>query len=116
MTGLDDEIRAVEARIASGRVALATLMDECEEAVRDTIAAPRNLLAVVAFGFALGKALQPASTDVPARKRGLRSLLAGAAFALVRARYGSPWVLARRLWTEGSPQSRRPWYPDQAVH
>lgn len=114
MAGLDHEIRAVETRIARERIVLAALINECEETARDTIAAPGNLLAVVALGFALGKALRPVPAAAPARKHGLKGLLAGAAFALVRARYGSPWGLARRLWTGASPRARGPWYPDQA--
>jgi hypothetical protein len=102
ISALDQEIHAVEARIARERIDLATLLDDCEEAARDAVSAPKNLLAVAALGFALGEMLRPARA-APARSRGLKGLLAGAAFALIRARYGSPWALARRIWPETPP-------------
>jgi hypothetical protein len=107
ISALDQEIHAVEARIARERIGLATLIDDCEEAARDAVSAPKNLLAVAALGFALGEMLRPARA-APARSRGLKGLLAGAAFALIRARYGSPWALARRIWSE-TPSGRATW-------
>ena len=110
MARLDDEIRAVEARIARERDMLAALIDDCEDTARNTVAAPKSLLVTAALGFALGEMLRPAPT-APARKRGLQGLLAGVAFALIRARYGSPWMLARRIWSEVPRRPRQPWYP-----
>jgi hypothetical protein len=111
MSRLDEEIRAVEARIARGRTGLATLMGDCEETARDAVAAPKSLLAVAALGFALGEMLRPARA-APPRSRGVKGLLAGAALALIRARYGSPWALARRIWSEAPPRhAPAAWHP-----
>lgn len=116
MSRLDEEIRAVEARIARERTGLATLIDDCEETARDTVAAPKSLFAVAALGFALGEMLRPARA-APARSRGVKGLLAGAALALIRARYGSPWVLARRIWSEAPPRPAAPvaWQPTRGA-
>ncbi len=100
MRDLDDEIRALEARIARERNGLAVLLEDCEETARDVVAAPKNLLAVAGFGFVLGEVLRPRWAAAPARKRGFGGLLTGVAIALIRARYGSPWSLGRRLWSE----------------
>ena len=71
MHDLDDEIRAVEARIARERHGLAALLQDCGETARDAVAAPKNLLAVAMLGFVLGEALRPARPAAPPRKRGL---------------------------------------------
>lgn len=107
MTDLDDEIRTVEARIARERDGLAALLDDCEETARDAVAAPRTLMAVAALGFVLGEATRPTRPATDSRKRRVAGLLAGAALALIRARYGSPWLLAQRILTEAPPRPER---------
>lgn len=115
---LDAEIRAVEARIAGERDGIVRLLEESGETARDAVATPKNLAAVAALGFVLGQFGRPRGDHpVRMRTRGLGGLLAGAAFALVRARYGSPWALARQFWADaprrtaaresGSPPSAR---------
>ena len=47
---IDDDIRAVEERIARGRNGLAALAEDCEETARDVVASPKSLLAVAAVG------------------------------------------------------------------
>ena len=111
MRDLDDEIRAVESRIARERRGLAALLEDCRETARDAVAAPKNLLAVAGLGFVLGEVLRPGRPASPARKRGLGGVLAGAAIALIRARYGSPWALGRRLWSEAPRPSARAGWP-----
>lgn len=115
MTGdLDEEIRTVEARIAGERNRIARLLEDCGETARDAVATPKNLAAVAALGFVLGQLGRPRG-DRPGRmrKRGLGGLLAGAAFALVRARYGSPWALARQFWAHAPRRTapREAWRP-----
>jgi hypothetical protein len=107
MDDLDDEIRAVEARIARERHGLAALLQDCGETARDAVAAPKSLLAVAMLGFVLGEALRPARPAAPPRRRGLGGFLTGAALALIRARYGSPWALSRRLWSEAPRRTAR---------
>ncbi|HSD53828.1 MAG TPA: hypothetical protein VLC47_06660 [Burkholderiales bacterium] len=107
MTDLDDEIRTVESRIVRERNGLAALLDDCEEAARDAVASPQSLLAVAALGFVLGEALRPGRAAAEARKRRLVGLLAGVALGLIRARYGSPWLLAPRIWTQAPPGPAR---------
>lgn len=116
MRDLDDEIRAVESRIARERHGLAALLEDCRETARDVVAAPKNLLAVAGLGFVLGEVLRPGRSASPARKRGLGGVLAGAALALIRARYGSPWALGRRLWSETPRRAPRPVWPAANDH
>ena len=107
MTNLDDEIRTVEERIARERNGLAALLDDCEETARDAVAAPKTLAAVTALGFVLGEATSPRRPAAGSRKRGIAGLLAGAALGLIRARYGSPWMLAQRILMETPPRPER---------
>jgi hypothetical protein len=125
MGHLDDEIRAVEQRIARERDGLIELAGECGETARDSIVSPPALLAVAAFGFVLGEALHRARPVAPARKLGLAGAIAGAAFSLVRARYGSPWALAQQAWSRtmadraqrDSPRAAdQPGGPDRAAN
>jgi len=111
----DDDIRAVEQRVARGRNGLAALAENCEETARDAIASPKTLLAVAAAGYMLGEMLRPSRRSAPTRKAGLAGMLLGAAVALVRARYGNPWSLAELAWSRrasraiarrGSPAGR----------
>jgi hypothetical protein len=111
MRDRDDDIRAVESRIARERHALAALLEDCGQTARDAVAAPKNLLAVAGLGFVLGEVLRPGRSASLARKRGLGGLLAGAAIALIRARYGSPWALGRRLWSEAPRPAPRAGWP-----
>ena len=105
----DDEIAAVEHRIARERNALALLADDWAGAARDALVSRRSLFAVAALGFVLGDALRPKKPAGTARKLGLGGMLAGIAFSALRARYGSPWALAElalRGWR--SARSPRP--------
>jgi hypothetical protein len=101
MRNLDAEIHAVEERIARERNSVATLLDEYGETVRDAVTAPKSLLAVVALGFVLGEVSRSSrSTASPRRMDGLwarlGALAASTATGLIRARYGSPWLLLAR--------------------
>jgi hypothetical protein len=97
MTTLDNEIRAVEARLARTRSNLGALVTEEAECARDAIASPQCLLGVAAIGFLLGDALHRSRR--PQQRRGLIAKLAPAALALLPARYGSPLALAQRVWS-----------------
>lgn len=105
-TRLEQEIGAVETRLARTRSDLAALAAEWVGGAREAIASPRSLLGVAAIGFFLGEALRRPSRLEPAKRRGVAGLLAGGALALVRARYGSPLALARRIWS--APVRGRP--------
>lgn len=108
MHQLDDEIRAVEARIARKRDGMAELLDDYGETARDKMTAPRSLLAVAAVGFVLGEVLHPRRRPAPTRSRGVRAIVAGAAMGLLRARYGSPWaLLAQRVLAQGAHRGPR---------
>jgi hypothetical protein len=104
----DDDVRAVEQRIARGRNGLAALAENCEETARDAIASPKSLLAVAAVGFMLGEMLRPSRRSPPTRKAGLAGMLLGAAVALVRARYGNPWSLAELAWSHATAARHAP--------
>jgi hypothetical protein len=106
----DDDIRAVEERIARGRNGLSALAENCEETARDAIASPKTLLAVAAAGFMLGEMLRPGRRSGPTRKVGWAGMLIGGVVALVRARYGDPWSLAALAWSRATAarDARRP--------
>ena len=94
----DAEIAAVERRIARERSGIALLAQDWTEAARDALISKRSLFAIAAFGFILGDALRPARAAAGARKLRLGGMLAGLAFAALRARFGSPWALAEAAW------------------
>ena len=111
---LDDDIRAVEERIARERTGLAALAEDCEETARDVVASPESLLAVAAVGFMLGEVLRPSRRSTRGRKTGFTGMLLGAGVALLRARYGSPWSLAEAILSRAAERSRAragPLYP-----
>lgn len=99
---LDDDIRAVEQRIARGRHRLAALAEDCEETARHAIVSPHGLIAVAAVGFMLGEMLRPRRRPAPTRNAGLGGLVGGAIAALLRARYGNPWSLAALTWARAA--------------
>lgn len=102
------ELQEVEMRLARERADLAALARNLGETARDAVATPRNLLGVAAFGFLLGEMLQSRRGDKrPRRRRGLAGLLLGAGIAVLRARYGSPFHLARELWMRAPEPTRR---------
>jgi hypothetical protein len=108
MRHLDQEIRAVETRIARERDGMVELLDDCGETARDKMTAPRSLLAVAAVGFVLGEVLHPRRRVAPARIRGLGAIVAGVAMGLLQARYGSPWaLLAQRVLSQGARRGPR---------
>jgi len=110
---IDDDIRAVEERIARGRNGLAALAEDCEETARDAVASPKSLLAVAALGFVLGEALGRSPRSARSRK-GLAGMLLGAGVALLRARYGSLWSLAEVVLSRAAERDRAragPLYP-----
>jgi hypothetical protein len=110
----DDEIRIVEQRIARRRETLVELANECEERARDKAASPAVLGAAVAAGFLLGNAMQGTRGGRPESGVGVGSLLVGAAWSLLRMRYGSIARLAQlilnvaRTPAPGSRLSRGP--------
>jgi len=95
---LDEEIRAVEVRIARERNGLALLAQGWASTARDVVVSKKSLFAVAALGFVLGDALRPAKPAGRARKLGLGGMLAGIALSALRSRYGSPWALAELAW------------------
>src|SRR5262245_45587438 len=95
---LDPEIRTVEQRIARERSGLARLAEDWAGAARDAVVSKRSLFAVAALGFVLGDALRPRRSAGRARTLGFGGMLAGIAFAAMRARFGSPWALAEVAW------------------
>jgi len=95
---LDEEIRAVELRIARRRNGLALLAEDWASTARDAVVSKKSLFAVAALGFVLGDALRPAKPAGRARKLGLGGMLAGIGFSALRARNGSPWALAELAW------------------
>jgi hypothetical protein len=97
MRALDDEIRAVELRLAQRRNIVAALTGDWAGALRDTLVSGKSLLGVAAVGFAVGEILRPAAASGTRRRRslgGAGSVLLGLASFVLRARYGSPWQLA----------------------
>lgn len=105
---LDDEIRAVELRIARERNALALLAADWTGTARDALVSGKSLVAVAAFGFVLGEVLRPTKPAGRVRKLGVGGMLAGVAFSAFRARYGSPWVIVEMAWQAWrSAKSRR---------
>jgi hypothetical protein len=116
MGDLEEEIRALEERIARERSELVRLLEDWGDTLRDTVARPKNLFAVAALGFVLGEALRPGRPATKTHRRGIGGLLTGAALALVRARYGSPWTLARQFWSQASHHSpRAAWPPKRGI-
>ena len=111
---LDDDIRALEERIASERNRLAALAADCEQTARDVVASPKSLLAVAAVGFMLGEALGRSPRSARSRKAGLAGMLLGAGAALLRARYGNPWSLVEAILSRAAERGRAragPLYP-----
>ena len=111
---IDDDIRAVEERIARERNGLAALAEDCQETARDVVASPKSLLAVAAVGFMLGEALHRSPRSRRSRSAGFAGMLLGAGAALLRARYGSPWSLAEAILSRAAERNRAragPLYP-----
>jgi hypothetical protein len=105
---VDDEISAVEQRIARERNALAVLAEDWTGTARDALVSKRSLFAFAALGFVLGDALRPNKPAGAARKLGVGGMLAGVAFSALRARYGSPWALAELAWRGWRSARRTP--------
>lgn len=95
---LEDEIHAVEQRIARERAGLGAFADECGERMRDAIASPPVLATAVIAGFVLADLVGRRRREARGRKPGAAGLAAGAAWSLLQLRYGPPLELARRLW------------------
>jgi hypothetical protein len=104
--GLDDEIFAVEERIARRRSDLPRLARSTGRRVLHAIASPAGLAAAAALGFLLGGAgtrrARPAKPEKQPRKGGgaLKlgtQLLMTGALALIRAQFGSPAGLAQHV-------------------
>jgi hypothetical protein len=95
---LEDEIHAVEQRIARERAGLGAFAEECGERMRDAIASPPVLATAVVAGFVLADLVGRRRREARGRKPGAAGLVAGAAWSLLRLRYGPPLELARRLW------------------
>jgi hypothetical protein len=125
MRALDDDIRAVELRLARRRSGLGLLARDWAAALRDTLVSGRSLLGVAAFGFAVGEMLRPRGVPDARARRGGRSARAGGALLalasfLLHARFGSPWQIAwaaMRAWRRQRPAgapvaARAPFYRD----
>jgi hypothetical protein len=107
MTGLDEEIREVEARIAHERAQSLQAFDAYKEHLRDQATSFTSLAALVAVGFAAGTLLQLRMKKAPvAPGMSMVSLLASVATAIagVRRRRRDS-VLAERI---GAGGARRP--------
>ena len=98
----DDDIRQVEARLRLERQALVAQVAALGTSVRKAVVSPTGLVMAAVAGFLIGEMTRPRRPPPPAqpqlnaaRNLGLGGLLGSAALALVRARYGSPWMLGR---------------------
>ncbi len=98
----DDEIRAVEERIAADRDALADAIAGCGNSVRNAVSSPKSLLMVVGLGFAAGKILfRPAAKREEPKRRtgGWLGLLAGTAVSIMQPKFGvgtiARWAIQR---------------------
>jgi hypothetical protein len=107
MMANDEEIRAVENRLADERHALADRARCLEEAALDALLSPRGLLVAASVGFLIGKALHPSRSARSDRGQGIRSVLASAAVVLVRALGSSPGALARVMDKAAAMRARR---------
>lgn len=104
--GLDDEIFAVEERIARRRSELPRLARSTGRRALHALASPAGLAAAAALGFFLGGAgsrrvRSPKQEKKPAKgggafKLGSHLLMTGA-LALIRAQFGSPAGLAQHV-------------------
>jgi hypothetical protein len=111
MTPLDQEIRALEGRIARGRAGVAGAAADWCVALREGLVSGKSLFGVAALGFVLGEALRPARGGGATRKLGLGGMLIGLGASLVRARYGTPWALAElalRGWRAAGRSAPQP--------
>jgi hypothetical protein len=116
---LDDEIREVENRIALERLALDDAIHGCTNSLREAVASPRTLLAVLGVGFAVGKLLfsggkpapAPAVTPQKAGVFGLLTGVAGAALSLMQPKFGvgtvARWA-ASRAFAPKAPAQKTP--------
>jgi len=105
---LDDEIRALEARIARERDAMTLAIEDCLRSARDTLVAPQSLLAVAAMGFLLGAASKVRGASDLQGKTGLAVALLKLATSVLRARYGTPWALMKSLLSRRGLESASP--------
>ena len=102
---IDEQIRAVENRIAVERIALDDAVHACKENLRETLTSPKTLLTVLGVGFTVGKVLfrqkPPPEQSAPVKKAGLLGLLTGVAgTALSLANTRSGWGSVAR-WAAG---------------
>jgi hypothetical protein len=115
---IDEEIRETENRIALERVALEDAVHGCSNSLREAVASPKTLLAVLGVGFAVGKILfsgkkQPAPVIVQPPKSGILGVLtglAGTAMSLMQPNSGvgglARWAIQRALAPGGASSSR----------
>jgi hypothetical protein len=114
---LDAEIVEIESRIAVERLALQDAINGCTNALRDTVASPKTLLALTGVGFAVGKfmfgrgkpAPEPAQSSKKAGVVGVLTGLAGTAFGLMQPKFGvgtiARWAAGRYF---GKSKSKTP--------
>jgi hypothetical protein len=102
MTAYDEEIRAVENRLARGRQALAEHARMLEEAARDAVLSSEGLLVAACVGYLLGEALHATRPSASPRS----SALGVAAATLVRALCRSPAALARLMEVQAAAAAR----------
>jgi hypothetical protein len=121
---IDEEIRATENRILLERAALDDAVHGCTNSLREAVASPKTLLAVMGVGFAVGKILfrggsrnpPPVVVQPKAGMLGMLTGLAGTAMSLMQpnSSMGSlaRWAVQRAL-TPGEPR-RKPAPPAAA--
>jgi hypothetical protein len=115
---LDAEIREVQARIAAEKLALHDAVTGCTNSLRDTVASPKTLIALLGIGYGLGKVMfnskkSSAPVAAPAAKGGLLGLLtgvAGTALSLAQPRFGvgsiARWAAQRAFAPRSTPTAR----------
>jgi len=112
MGALDEEIRALERRIAADRDALDHAVLGCRDSVRTAVSSPTTLLAVAGLGYAAGKVLFRRESRYERRKAktGWLGLLAGTALSLMQPGFGmgaaARWALQHVFRDRSSGQVR----------
>lgn len=104
-TKYDEEIRAVESRLAREREALLAKAEDLGATARAAAVSPKGLLAALAVGFLLGELTAPrrrhekAQAAATTAKLGIGGLIGSAIMSYARSQYGSPWAMGRSAWS-----------------
>jgi hypothetical protein len=115
-TNLDKEIQDLEHRLAQRKLKVELLARASGRRAVRSLVSPAGLIGAAALGFLAVAGVTrrqqvrpvPVATARQSKLAGITGLVASAAFALLRAQFGSPAQMAQMLVSKLRKQSHRP--------